>query len=176
MNFFDLIASRHSVRSFTSEGVSSDTIRRIVAAADRAPSAGNQQAYEIVVVRSADTRQRLAAAASGQGFVADAPVVLVFLAHPARNAERYGERGARLYSLQDATIAAAYAQLAVQAQGLASVWVGSVDDDAVLRAVAAPAGMAFSSLLVIGHPAEAPTPTSRRAIDDLMHDERVRAH
>jgi nitroreductase len=171
MSFFDLITSRHSVREFRAEPVSDRTIERVVDAANRAPSAGDLQAYEVVVVRSASRRRLLARAAFEQRFVADAPVVLVFLTHPARNAERYGERGARLYSLQDATIAAAHAQLAVHALGLGSVWVGAFDDAAVLEAVEAPAGLGASSLLVVGYPARAGEPTPRRSLRDLAHPE-----
>ncbi len=175
MSFFDLVDKRHSSRAFTGEGVSEESARKILAAANRAPSAGNQQAYEIVVVRDPERKRQLAAAAYEQSFIADAPLVLVFLTHAARNAGRYGTRGAELYALQDATIAAAYAQLAVQALELGSVWVGAVEDEAVLKAVAAPKGLGFSSLLVIGHPSELPQVTPRRSLDDLVHREQVRS-
>lgn len=171
MDFFELIAARHSVRAFQKRDVSDATLKRIIAAATRAPSAGNQQAYEIVAVRTPDRKQELARAALDQAFIAEAPLVLVFLGNPARNRERYGERGARLYCLQDATIAAAYAGLAVQALGLGAVWVGAFDDTAVRRAVAAGPELVPSSLLVIGHPAEVPAASSRRPPEELMHTE-----
>jgi nitroreductase len=174
MDFFDLVGSRHSVREFTREPVSDAIVERLLAAANRAPSAGNLQAYEIVVVRSAKGRRLLARAALGQEFVAEAPLVLVFVTHPERNAERYGDRGARLYGVQDATIAAAYAQLAAQALGLGGVWVGAFDDAAVLSAVRAPSGHGVSSLLVLGYPARTPEATPRRSLDDLVHDETLR--
>jgi nitroreductase len=174
MGYFELISSRRSVRAFTQEGVSADALGQIVSAANRAPSAGNLQAYQIVVVRQAERRRRLAQAALGQEFVAEAPLTLVFLTHPARSAVRYGTRGERLYALQDATIAATYAQLAAHALGLSSVWVGAFDEPSVLRAVEAPPGLGASSLLVIGHGAEVPPATSRRPLSDLVHDETVR--
>ena len=36
-----------------------------------------------------------------------APLALVFCAHPARSAQKYGQRGTTLYCVQDATIACA---------------------------------------------------------------------
>jgi hypothetical protein len=51
------------------------------------------------------------------------------------------------------------------------VWVGAFDDAAVSRAVAAPPGLRPSSLLVIGYPAEAPVPTPRRALRDIVRQE-----
>jgi len=138
---------------------------------NRAPSGGDLQAYEVVVVRTPERRRDLARAAYGQDFVAGAPVVLVFFMHPARSAAKYGHRGEALYACQDTTIAAAHAQLAAHALGLATVWVGAFDDEAVCRAVDAPRGLRPSSLLVIGHAAEAPEVTPRRPLSELVHRE-----
>lgn len=173
--FFELVGTRRSIRSFTAEAVTERDLERILQAANRAPSAGNLQAYEIVVVTDHDGRQRLSRAAFGQPCVAEAKVLLVFLANPARSAARYAARGERLFALQDATIAASYAQLAVHALGLASVWIGAFEDRAVLDAVNAPRALLPSSLLAIGHAAESPPLTPRRDLRDLVHRERLRS-
>jgi nitroreductase len=174
-DFFDVIRSRRSVRAYRDADVSEDDLARVLDAMNHAPSAGDLQAYEVVVVRSPERRGRLARAAYHQAFVAAAPVVLVFFMHRARSRAKYGERGARLYACQDATIAAtiaaAHAQLAAHALGLATVWVGAFDDEAVRQAVDAPVGLHPSSLLVVGHPAELPEPTPRRPLADLVRRE-----
>jgi hypothetical protein len=54
-------------------------------------------------------------------FISEAPLVLVFCANPSRSVQRFGERS-KLFSVQDVTIAAAYAQLAVCVLGLSTVW------------------------------------------------------
>jgi site-specific recombinase XerC len=51
----------------------------------------------------------------------------------ARSAAKYRERGARLYAIQDATIACAFAMLAATALGLGTVWVGAFDDVRVMN-------------------------------------------
>ncbi len=112
----------------------------ILAAANDAPTAGNLQAYEIIIVRDAARKRQLAAAAWHQDFVAVAPVVLVFCANPDRNRGKYGERGARLYAVQDATIAVTYAQLAATVQGLGTCWVGAFDEGAVPQILNTPPG------------------------------------
>lgn len=170
-DFFEVIRSRRSVRSFAAQDVSESQLHVVLDAMNRAPSAGNLQAYEVVVVREAQRRRLLARAAVDQDFVAEAPVVLVFLESPARSRPRYGLRGAELYCCQDATIAAAHAQLAAHALGLGTVWVGAFDDGSVRRAVEAPADLRPVAILVIGHPAEMPEPTSRRAMRDIVHPE-----
>lgn len=172
--FFDVVRSRRSVRSFQATDVSDNDLQAVLDAMNHAPSAGDLQAYEVVAVRDAERRRLLARAAHDQLFVAEAPVTLVFFMNPARGRDRYGTREDALYACQDATIAAAYAQLAAAALGLGSVWVGAFDDAAISRAVDAPAGLRPSSLLAIGHPAEAPEPTPRRATGDLVRRESFR--
>jgi nitroreductase len=98
--------------------------------------------------------------------------VLVFFANPARSAAKYGRRGDVLYCVQDATVACAYAQLAAEDLGLASVWVGAFDNAAVSEAVGAPAGLRPVALLPIGYAAESPPPTPRRRLSDILRDER----
>jgi nitroreductase len=171
MEFFEVIRGRHSVRAYQGRPVDEETLNTILGCANRAPSAGNLQAYEIVVVTDQKARQALAQAALDQEFIAQAPVVLVFLQHPRRSAIRYGERGTELYSLQDATIACAYAQLAATAAGLSSCWVGAFDEEPIRRLLKAPAGVRPVALLPIGYPAETPEPTRRRRLSDLARRE-----
>jgi hypothetical protein len=126
MEFFDTVKSRHSIRAFAATPIDDDTLQAILEAANWAPSAGNLQAYEIYMVTQDHDRSALARAAFEQWFVARAPVV-VFCAHPERSARRYGQRGVRLYAIQDATIACTFAMLAATALGLATVWVGAFE-------------------------------------------------
>ena len=169
MEFFEILALRHSIRAFSSRPVEEAQIQKILEAANQAPSAGNLQAYEVYVVRDSATRRALAQAAYGQEFLSSAPLVLVYCAHPARNAGRYGERGRRLYAPQDATIACTFSMLAVTALGLATVWVGAFDDEAVSRAIGLPTGIEPVAMLPIGYSGEGPAPTTRRPLKDLVH-------
>ncbi len=172
MDFFEVVKARHSVRAFAQAPVEAEKLKTILQAANRAPSAGNLQAYEIYVASQPSHRSALARAALDQEFVADAPVVLVFCAHPAQSAQRYAERGARLYAVQDATIACTFAMLAATALGLASAWVGAFDDEAARRAIRAPEGIVPVAMLPIGYAAEQPEARSRRRLAELVHEVR----
>jgi len=169
MTFFDVIRQRRSIRNFLQTPVAEDKLKCILEAANAAPSAGNYQSYEIYIVADRHNRMDLARAAHEQLFIASAPVSLVFCAHAARSVERYGKRGEKLYSVQDATIACAFAMLAATAQGLGSVWVGSFDTDEVRKIIGAPAGIVPVSVLPIGYAAERPEPVERRDLEDLVH-------
>ena len=168
MDYATLIEERHSIRAYQPTEVEEDKLRSLLHAANRAPSAGNLQAYQIVAVRSPAVRQALALAALDQDFVAQAPVVLVSLADPGGARGKYGHRGETLYSLQDATIACAYAQLAAHDLGLASCWVGAFRKDAVREAVGSPPEQVPVALLPLGYPAEQPRITPRRSLTHLV--------
>jgi nitroreductase len=168
VDFFEAVKARRSVRSYTPTPITREQRERILDACNLAPSAGNLQAYEIYEVEEADKRAALAQAAYDQDFLKAAPVVLVFCTNPER-ARRYGERGAGLYSVQDASIAAAYAQLAATTLGLATCWVGAFDEAKVTRALALPATSRPVILIPVGTAAEHPERTPRRELNDLVH-------
>ena len=169
MQFFDAVEKRRSVRAFTPAPVAADKLETILATARLAPSAGDLQAYQIVVVLEAEAKAALGAAALGQDFIAEAAAVLVFCASPGRSESKYGQRGASLYCIQDATIAACYAQLAATALGLAACWVGAFDEASVAAVLRAPPRLRPVALMPIGYAAEAPERPQRRALDALVH-------
>jgi nitroreductase len=105
MQFNQLITARRSVRAYTSQPIDERVVERVLHAVSCAPSAGNLQAYEVCLTRSAQVRAALARAAGGQSFIEQAPLALVFCTNAGRAAARYGRRGATLYTVQDATIA-----------------------------------------------------------------------
>ena len=169
MDFFDLIFRRHSVRAYQNEPIEDEKVERILEAVNRAPSAGNLQAFEVYVLTRNEQRKALAAAALGQNFMAQAPLALIFCTNADRSARKYRLRGANLYCLQDATIACTYAMLAATAWGLSSVWVGAFDEEHVSEIVGLPDAHRPVAMLSVGYGAEEPRMRSRRALDDLVH-------
>jgi nitroreductase len=170
MEFFDVLSRRHSVREFSNRKIVEPELNKILKAADTAPSAGNLQSYEIVIIRSQQHKVALAKAAYDQNFIAGAPAILVFCADPGRSAAKYDRRGAELFCIQDATIAASYAQLAATALGLATVWIGAFDETLVAKIVG---GLKPVCVLPIGYPATKPDITPRRELEELVHQEHL---
>ncbi|HHL45914.1 MAG TPA: nitroreductase [Gammaproteobacteria bacterium] len=168
-DFFETVRHRHSIRKYQAETpVETEKLNAILEMACAAPSAGDLQAYHITVVHSEQVRKQLAGAAPRQQFLAEAPVLLVFSAEPVRSAELFGERGANIYALQDTTIAATYAQLAVVAAGMASTWVGDFDEQQVREILGLEADQIPLSILSIGYPAEVAELSPRRHLDELV--------
>lgn len=167
MNTLDTIKARQSVRVFQTRPVEPEKLDVILGAINQAPSAGNLQAYQVYAVRASETKHRLARAALGQTFLAQAPVVLVFCACPQRSA-KYGQRGAELYCIQDATVAVAYAQLTATDQGLATCWIGAFEDAPVSQVLGLLPGERPVAMLPIGYAAETPKRTPRRPLAQLV--------
>jgi len=168
MDLFEVIKARKSVRAYQAKDVALDQLNTILSTLLQAPSAGNLQALKVYIVRDAKRKLALAGAALNQEFLAQAPLVLVFCADRERSANRYHKRGEQLYSLQDATIAATYAQLAATALGLATCWVGAFNEDEVGKIMEVPPGQHPIAMLPIGHAAEVPAPTPRRSRGELV--------
>ena len=167
-DFFETVRHRHSIRHYQATAIEDEKLHAILEMACAAPSAGDLQAYQIIAVSNPETRTALQQAADDQSFISEAPICLAFCADPERSAARFGERGRDLYALQDATIAATFAQLATVAAGLASTWVGYFDEQQVSECLKLDAGLRPIALLSIGYPAEPPEPSSRRRMNDIV--------
>lgn len=168
MEFFDLMQKRQSIRKWHEKPVERTKLNCILEAINRAPSAGNFQSYEVYVVKSAERRKAIAAATWDQGYIADAPVMLVFCSHPTR----CDYPGAETYALEDTAIACTFALLAVTALGLGAVWIGAFDPKAIAEVMKLPHDQIPIALLPIGYGAETPERTTRRGIEDFVHEVR----
>ncbi len=172
MEFEDLVRKRCMVRAFRPDPVPEELIQKLLSSAVRAPSAGNLQAWEFVVVREPETKRGLAEAAVRQKFVAEAPVVIVACRNMERNAEKYGGRGRHFYNLIDASFASLMILLAAHNEGLGACFVGAYRDDEVSRILGLPEHARPVGIMPIGWPAEAPSVTERMSLAEVVHYER----
>jgi nitroreductase len=170
MDFFQALENRYSVRRFDpAVDVPPETVERLVTAAIQAPSAGNRQPWHFYVVRDPAVRQGLAAAAYGQDFVRQAPVVIVVCADAEQSAGRYGQRGRELYCLQDTAVASEHILLAAVALGLGGCWVGAFDEQSASHVLDLPPRHRPVAILPIGKPAGEPSArTSRRPLESVV--------
>ena len=167
-----VLENRKSVRRYSSTDVTEEDLQDILKAGFRAPSAGNKQPWRVVIVRKQETRKKLAMAAGGQGFVEQAPVVLVVCAVPHESAERYRERGATLYVLQDTAALTQSILLASYIKGYGTCWVGAFHEDQVSEIISLPAGMRPVAMIPIGKPeGESRGKTGRRPMAEVTVNE-----
>ncbi|MBC7260127.1 MAG: nitroreductase family protein [Chloroflexi bacterium] len=170
MEFWEVILTRRSVRQFRQDKPLKEAqVEKLLEAAIRAPSAGNRQPWHFYVVWSQDVKDGLAEAAFGQGFIAEAPVVIVVCADASRSAARYGSRGRDLYCIQDTAIAATHIMLAAVDMGLGTCWVGAFDEEQAAAVLRLPAVLRPVAILPIGYPAKEGGPrTPRRGMSEVV--------
>jgi len=171
LDVFEAIKKRRSVRAYADEKVSEEDIVRLIDAAMWAPSAGNIQPWEFVVVKDIVTKRKLSEAALNQTFIEKAPVVIVICADLTRSSRGYGSRGENLYSLQDTAAATENILLAAQELGLATCWVGAFRENEVAKAVKAPRNLRPVAVVPVGHPAERPLAPPKRSVNEIVHYE-----
>lgn len=165
MDFFELIQKRQSIRKWQARLVEQQKMNCILEAINRAPSAGNFQSFEVYRILSGERRAAIAAVTFNQGWVANAPEMLVFCSHPARC-----QYGPEPYPMQDTSVAITFALLAVTELSLGSVWVGAFDLKRVAEVMQLPEGLLPVAILPIGYADEVPERTSRRDLRDLVHE------
>ena len=96
----------------------------------------------------------------------NAPVVLIFCMDPSRVKINFPPEILSKFSLQDATLAAGYAQLAASSLGLSSIWIGMIDEEKVKQIIGT--DLRPTSILCIGYPHQKRPPKSRRKLKDLV--------
>jgi SagB-type dehydrogenase family enzyme len=158
METFDCIESRRSVRKYETKDVPNEMIAEILTAGTYAPSAGNTQEWEFIVVRDREIKEELSNAALGQVQLKEAPVVIVILANLEKISMKYRERGKELYALQDTAACIQNMLLVANDIGLGACWIGAFEEDKVASIVETPKEFRVVSMITLGFPIPYKTP------------------
>jgi nitroreductase len=171
VDVLEAIKERRSVREYTDKTVSEDDIKKLINAAQSAPTAGNTQPLELVIVKDAEIKRKLTEAAFNQSFVQKAPVVIVVCADVSRSHKGYGERGKNLYSIQDTAASTQNILLTAHALGLATCWVGAFHDKNTAKAINAPKNVKPFAIIPVGYPAVMPLASKKMSVNEIVHYE-----
>ncbi|MFH1125729.1 MAG: nitroreductase family protein [Candidatus Altiarchaeota archaeon] len=162
MDLFDAVKNRRSIRKYKPQDIPKEKIDKIIEAAAWAPSAGNLQARDYIMVQDKSVKNKLCEAAHNQEFINRAPLVIVVCANTLKSGRHYGNRGMELYSNQDSAAAIQNMLLAAYSLGLSSCWVGAFDEQKVRETLSIPEHAIPVALLPIGIPDESPRPPARK--------------
>ena len=163
MEVTDAIHQRRSIRAYTNQPLPKDVITNLITLAHLAPSAGNLQARDFIVVDDTAIKERLAAAAYNQMFLTQAPVIIVVCANSQRIAN-YGARGTSLYMIQDVAAAVEHILLLAVDKGFGACWVGAFDQKKVCAVLNLPSHVIPQAMIPIGVPAEPGNPHQRHRL------------
>jgi nitroreductase len=165
------VKGRRSIRSYKPNDVSEEEIEMLIEAATFAPSAGNIQPWEFIVVRNPERKEQLAIAAHEQSFMEQAPVVIIVCANEILSSQGYGVRGKNLFCLQDTAAAIQNMLLTAYSLGLGTCWIGAFEEDEVSEVLRIPKGVRPVALVPVGYPAKIGILRTKRRMEQLVHHE-----
>ncbi len=157
------------MRTYSDKAIPAKIIDDIILHAHRAPSAGNLQARDFVIVRDSEIKEALCKAAYNQEFLVEAPVDIVVCANLNR-IKRYGKRGLELYCIQDAAAAVDHILLLAVEYGLATCWVGAFNEASVKTSLKLPDFSRPVAIVPLGYPMTRTASTSRLPIEKVTHN------
>lgn len=147
----DAIFNRRSLRKYKDRPVENEKVDKLLRAAMQAPSAGNQQPWEFIVVQEKDSLKKLSEMSPYSNFIADAPVAFVLLANEERM--KFPENWQ-----QDMGAATENILLHAVEQELGAVWLGVAPlEDRVnylIEIFDLPQNIKPFAVISIGYPAE----------------------
>jgi nitroreductase len=194
MELTDVLQRRRMTRNFSGRPLGSGIVEQLVGAALRAPSAGNTQGREFVVLEGASQTSLYWQAATDEGWrsqsrrfegMARAPVIVLPFADPDAYTARYREpdkspAGTDVewvvpYWFVDAAFATMAMLLAATDQGIGAAFLGNFRGEETLRAVlGVPDRLRLVGAVLLGEPSR-PDPQStsgarpRRTPEDSVH-------
>jgi nitroreductase len=195
MEFGDVVRKRRMVRNFTSEPVAGEVLERIIATAQRSPSAGFSQGVVFVTVTDPATRQEIGRIGGEEfykeggfdPFISGAPVQVVVCTSEQVYHDRYNEPdkldddGAEIewpipYWHTDAGCALMLLLLAAVNEGLGSAFIGVPNPHDLQELLGIPPDYLPIGVAMIGHPAPDKKSGSlkrgHRSLDAVWHKER----
>jgi nitroreductase len=164
---WDAIRSRRNVRSYRERAIAPQDLDRILEAARRTPSAGNQQAWDFVVCTDPEQLAQLARVGPAAGHVAGSAATIALVAPTSEDAQTHD---LVQFDLGQATMSG---MLAAADLGIGSAHAGVGDQELVRRLLGVPEDRFCAVLITLGVPADRPlTPIQRpdrRPFSDVVH-------
>jgi nitroreductase len=166
--FRNFLSTRFSVREYEPGCLTKEEKDYMLGAAAFAPTAGNREAWDVVIVSDEGQLEALGDAAGNQHQIPDSGCAFVVCANYVRSMSRYGERGI-LYGVQDATIITTYLMLAAHALQLHTCWVGQFDEEEVKETLDLPKHIRPVAILVVGRGMPPESRPERMDPDEHVH-------
>jgi nitroreductase len=162
MDLFEAIETRSSVRAYDAVEIPEADLMRILDAGRRAPSGGNRQPLQYVLVRDPKT---LKAFDRVQASFVTASAAIGIIADP----------GVSRWWLEDAAAAAENMLLALHALGYASVWVEGTllkEEEFARNLLGVPKEKRFAILLPIGKAPQKTPQADKKPLKEILWRER----
>ena len=165
MKFLELAKRRYSVRGYKADPVEADKLQEVLEAARLAPTAGNRQRFELIVIQTAGREEELRRIYDKDWFV-QAPLVICACRYPMDPARQRKD-----YTDVDVGIVVDHLTLAATELGLGTCWIGAFDPAAARKILGLPDEVEPVVFTPLGYPADPPRVKQRKPLDDLVRHE-----
>jgi nitroreductase len=159
MDVMDAITERRSVRSYQTDPISEQVLRRLVEAGIWAPSGGNAQTWRFVVVTDPQRIRRIRMLSPG--LLGNSPAVIAVCQDVAEAERRGAKLGREVMTFMDTAMAAQNIMLAAYAEGLGTCAVCSFHPGGVQKLLQLPDEIVPQLLISVGVPQSVPKPPKR---------------
>ena len=165
------IMTRTSIRQYTAEPVTKDEVETLLRAGMAAPTAVNAQPWHFVTITDKAKLKELATTNRRGSMIEQAALAIVVCG----NMDKAMKGKGQAYWIQDCSAATENILLAAHALGLGAVWTGlyPMDDRvaSVSQVLKLPETIIPLCTIVIGHPAENPTPKDKWKPENVSYNE-----
>ncbi len=166
MELNETILKRRSIRRYSSKKVDMRVVGEIMDMAKLAPSAGNLQNWQFIIVTDPAKQKAISDACMDQHWVSQAPVLIVVCNQFEKVTALYEKMG-KMFSIQNCAIIATYMMLLAAERKLGTCWVGAFDNDKVAEILGIPEEVDPEIILTLGYPEEVKTTEHER---EEVHD------
>jgi len=168
MEFLDIIKNRRSVRSFIDKPLEKSILYTIIDAARFAPSAGNLQNWEFIVIEGQEKKNKIARMCLNQIWMATAPYIIIVCAKTEKCRKYYGEYGDK-YALENGVFAASHIVLAAQEFNVNGIFVGAFDEYGLKELLVIPHDVIVVGVIPLGYSVEKPNMPLRYELKSLIN-------
>ncbi len=168
MNTITATLTRRSIRQFSSQPVSEEDIEMLLRCAMQAPSAGNAQLWQFVILTDRSLLEKIPEFHPFAEALETSPLAILVCGD-----ERYEKRPGRW--VMDCSAATQNILLAAHAHGLGAVWISIHPDlervEGIRRLLKLPDEVHPVSLVAVGYPLEKPEPSDNYKPDRIHRNQ-----
>lgn len=159
MDVFEAIKGRRSVRKFKPKKVERELIEKLLTAACWAPTGGNIQPWQFIVVEDPTLLDMVRKISPG--YLGETPLAILVCSDKTKAHKVGGTMGRDYLSVADCAMATENLVLAAYALGLGTCIVKSFSHAAIKEILEIPQGIEPELLIVVGYPDATPAPPRR---------------
>lgn len=160
MDFFEVVSTRRSVRSFSGEPLTEEQIKTILRCGMQAPSAHNSRPWRLLTITDRERMQKIKPLCRWWKMLDSAALLIVICMDTAQCPEEPRE-----FLVDSCCAATENMLLAAHALGLGATWLGVCKGkeyySAFCECISLPAGFEVTGMIAVGVPAAIPGPTER---------------